>query len=118
MRGVTVTATSTVPGTTAAAATVTTGVTGTFRLNVPFGSYTIAASAANHVFGYPATGQVVNVAPGQSVNFGAIRAKSAVTNDGSNQRVVIQVSPAALNGTSVWFVAEGGSAVRAVGAKP
>ena len=56
----------------------TTGVTGTFSLNVPFGSYTVAASLANHIFGYPTTGQVVSVAPGQSVNFGNIQARTAM----------------------------------------
>ena len=54
----------------------TTGVTGSFTLNVPFGSYTIAASLANHTFGYPPTGQVVNVAPGQTVNYGSIQART------------------------------------------
>ena len=73
--GVVVSATST---TNARAYADTTGVTGTFSLNVPFGGYTIAASLANHSFSYPATGQVVNVAPGQQVNFGAIRAKTAM----------------------------------------
>ena len=55
----------------------TTGVTGTFSLNVPFGGYTIAASLENHIFDGPATGWVVNVAPGQSVSFGDIKAKTA-----------------------------------------
>ena len=66
----------------------TTGVTGTFSLNVPFGGYTIAASLANHIFDGPATGWVVNVAPGQSVNFGAIQAKTAMARDVSAVRVV------------------------------
>ena len=34
----------------------TTGVTGTFSLSVPFGSYTIAVSLAGHTFDYPTTG--------------------------------------------------------------
>ena len=55
----------------------TTGVTGTFSLNVPFGSYTIAASLDQHTFDYPTTGQVVSVAPGQQVSFGSIQAKTA-----------------------------------------
>ena len=73
--GVAVSATSTADATMMYADT--TGVTGTFSLNVPFGSYTIAASLANHTFDYPTTGQVVSVAPGQSVNFGSIQAKTA-----------------------------------------
>ena len=55
----------------------TTGVTGTFSLNVPFGGYTVAASLGNYTFDYPTTGQVVNVAPGQTHNFGSIQAKTA-----------------------------------------
>ena len=55
----------------------TTGVTGTFSLSVPFGSYTIAASLANHTFDYPVTGQVVSVPPGEPVAFGSIQAKTA-----------------------------------------
>ncbi len=51
----------------------TTGVTGTFSLSVPFGSYMIAASAANVTFKYPTTGQTVNVGPGQSLNYGDIQ---------------------------------------------
>ncbi|MCY3705851.1 MAG: hypothetical protein OXH08_10150, partial [Gammaproteobacteria bacterium] len=65
----------------------TTGVTGTFSLNVPFGGYTIEAALDNHIFGYPATGQVVNVAPGQVVNFGAIQAKTAMARGVSAMRV-------------------------------
>ena len=61
-----------------ATADATTGRTGTFSLNVPFGSYKIEASLADHTFTYPTTGRVVNVAPGQSVSFGSIQAKSAM----------------------------------------
>ena len=73
--GVAVSATSTADATMMFADT--TGVTGSFSLNVPFGSYTVAASLGNHTFGYPTTGQVVNVAPGQQVSFGDIEAKTA-----------------------------------------
>ena len=52
-----------------------TGVTGTFSLNVPFGSYDIGASSeGNYTFTYPNDVQRVNVAPGQSVNYGDIKA--------------------------------------------
>ena len=58
----------------------TTGVTGSFSLSVPFGGYTIGASLANHIFDPPSalTGWVVNTAPGQTVNFGSIQAKTAM----------------------------------------
>ena len=74
MSGVTVTATTAADADATATATYTTGTTGTFSLNVPFGSYKIEASLENHTFTYPRTGQVVNVAPGQNVSFGSIRA--------------------------------------------
>ena len=75
MRKVVVTATP--AGETAAAATDTTGTTGTFSLNVPFGNYDIAASADDHIFTYPNGLQRVNIGPGQGVSYGAIQAKSA-----------------------------------------
>ena len=55
----------------------TTGVTGAFSLNVPFGTYTITATLENHIFGFPATGQVVGVTAGQDYTFGKIQAKTA-----------------------------------------
>ena len=57
----------------------TTGVTGSFSLSVPYGGYTLAASLMGHVFEAPSavTGWVVNTAPGQTVSFGSIKAKSA-----------------------------------------
>ena len=57
----------------------TTGVTGRFSLSVPFGGYTIAASLGNYTFDAPSavTGWVRNTAPGQTVNFGSIQAKTA-----------------------------------------
>ncbi|MDE0650620.1 MAG: carboxypeptidase regulatory-like domain-containing protein, partial [Gammaproteobacteria bacterium] len=62
-----------------AADTARTGVTGTFSLSVPFGSYTIEATLENHTFDPPSsvTGWAVNTAPGQTVNFGSIQAKTA-----------------------------------------
>ena len=54
----------------------TTGVTGAFSLNVPFGTYTMDATLKDHTFGWPATGQVVGAAPGQQVNFGKVQAKT------------------------------------------
>ena len=61
---------------TAAADTMTTGRSGTFSLNVPFGNYDIVASADDHSFTYPNSLQRVNVGPGQSVNYGNIQAMS------------------------------------------
>ena len=57
----------------------TTGVTGSFSLSVPYGGYTLAASLGNYTFDAPSviTGWVVNTAPGQTVNFGSIQAKTA-----------------------------------------
>ena len=57
----------------------TTGVTGTFSLNVPFGGYTIGAKKGNYTFDPPSavTEWVVNTAPGTPVNFGNIQAKTA-----------------------------------------
>ena len=59
----------------------TTGVTGAYSLSVPHGSYTLAASLANHTFDGPATGWVVNTAPGQTVTFGDIQAMTAMARD-------------------------------------
>ncbi len=87
MRSVVVTATP--AGETAAAATDTTGSTGTFSLNVPFGNYDIAASADDHIFTYPNGLQRVNVGPGQGVSYGSIQAKSAMARNvtATRQRV-------------------------------
>ena len=63
----------------------TTGVTGSFSLSVPFGSYNIAASSAgNYTFTYPNGVQTVNVAPGQSVNYGDIKAADGPPPPSSN----------------------------------
>ena len=56
----------------------TTTTAGTFLLSVPFGSYTLNASKANHTFDIPAAYRTVNVAPGQSVNIGSITAKTGM----------------------------------------
>ncbi len=57
----------------------TTATTGTFSLSVPFGSYTIMASLADHIFEIPAQYRAaVNVAPGQVVNIGTIQAATAM----------------------------------------
>ena len=81
MSGVTVTATE--AGAEAGADptdTDTTSRTGTFALNVPFGSYDIAASTGKDddgvSFDIPTGFGTVNVAPGQTVNVGTIQAKS------------------------------------------
>ena len=72
MQGVGISATAV--GETAAAVTMTTGVTGTFSLSLPFGIYDINASAASHSFKYPNGNTRVSVAPGQSVSYGDIQA--------------------------------------------
>ncbi len=51
----------------------TTRSTGTFRLSVPFGSYDIKATEADHEFDYP-NGQRITVAPGTTRAFGDIMA--------------------------------------------
>ena len=77
LSGVAISATSTTDAT--VVVHDTTGVTGRFSLSVPFGGYTIAASLGNYTFDAPSavTGWVRNTAPGQTVNFGDIQAKSA-----------------------------------------
>ena len=77
MGGVTVTATNVVPGAAGDDVSSTSTARGTFVLSVPFGTYDIEASAANHVFGYPNDNQRVSVAPGQAYDFGTIRAMTA-----------------------------------------
>ena len=81
MGGVTVTATEAgaAEGAEATDSSTTTG-TGTFSLNVPFGSYDIVASTGKDddgvSFDIPTGFGTVNVAPGQTVNVGTIQAKS------------------------------------------
>ena len=73
----------------------TTGVTGTFSLSVPYGSYNIAASSeGNYTFTYPNGVTTVNVAPGQSVNYGDIQAASRPPQDPPNDPPAFS-SPAA-----------------------
>ncbi len=74
MGGVEVTATNVIAGRAGDEASSTTNARGTFVLSVPFGTYEIAASATNHTFSYPTTGQTVSVAPGQALEFGDIHA--------------------------------------------
>ncbi len=76
MGGVTVTATNVVAGAAGDDVLSTSNARGTFVLSVPFGAYDIEASLANHSFKYPNDNQRVSVAPGQSLNFGAIEALS------------------------------------------
>ena len=77
LSGVTITAT--LSGASAAAATSTTGRTGSFSLSVPFGTYTIAATLAGHNFTWPTAhpNGLVNTAPGQTVDMGTIKATTA-----------------------------------------
>ncbi len=86
MQGVLVSATP--AGGTAPTDTMTTGTTGTFSLSVPFGAYTIAATADNHTFSYPNTGQLVNVAHGQNYGFGDIQAVTFAPTITSATRVI------------------------------
>ena len=74
LAGVFISATST--GAAAAADTLTTGVTGTFSLSVPFGNYDISASASGYSFAYPNNVRRVNVGPGQSVSYGDIQGRT------------------------------------------
>ena len=74
--GVEVTATNVVAGGANADVSSTSNARGTFRLSVPFGVYDIAASLDNYTFSYPNNNQRVNVAPGQTLDFGDIEAMS------------------------------------------
>ena len=76
--GVTVTAMNVVEGAAGDEVEATSNARGTFVLSVPFGTYDIAASLDNHIFGYPNDNQRVSVAPGQSLDFGVIAAKTAM----------------------------------------
>ena len=78
MGGVEVTATNVVEGAAGDDVSSTSNARGTFVLSVPFGTYDIAAELENHVFGYPNDNQRVSVAPGQSLDFGVIAAKTAM----------------------------------------
>ena len=91
MGGVEVTATSVVEGAAGDDVSSTSNARGTFVLSVPFGTYDIAASAENHIFGYPNENQRVSVAPGQSLNFGTILAKTAMARNVAATRLVIPV---------------------------
>ena len=90
MSGVTVTATA--AGDAAdTVAMATTRSTGTFSLNVPFGSYVLAVSTAEAgvSFEIPAVYRLlVNVAPGQSVNIGTIDAMSPTARNVKAARVL------------------------------
>ena len=67
----------------------TTGTTGTFSLNVPFGSYTLMATKANFTFEIPAAYRAaVSVAPGQVVNVGTIQAMTFVGSNVKGIRVI------------------------------
>ncbi len=89
MRGVEVTATKV--GETKAAATDTTGATGTFSLSVPFGNYTVAASADDLTFAYTNNLQTVNLGPGQSHSFGDIQTMTFAAVSVKATRTVVEV---------------------------
>ena len=67
----------------------TSNARGTFVLSVPFGTYDIEAALENHIFGYPNDNQRVSTAPGQSLNFGDIRAKTAMARNVTATRLVV-----------------------------
>ena len=87
MGDVSVTATNVVEGAAGDAVSSTTNARGTFVLSVPFGTYDITASADNHVFDYPNDNQRVSTAPGQSLNFGAIQARTMMARNVTATRV-------------------------------
>ncbi len=77
-----------------AVSTDTTGVTGVFSLNVPFGSYSLGFTAANHEFVIPPQyATAVNVAPGQVVNVGLVQARTFAASDVSAARVLTADDP-------------------------
>ncbi len=66
--------TATLVGADDPAAMYTTRGSGSFSLSVPFGSYDIAATEADHSFEYPNGSQRITVAPGTTHSFGNIMA--------------------------------------------
>ena len=54
----------------------TSNARGTFVLSVPFGVYDIEAKRTNYTFKYPNDNKRVNVAPGQTLNYGDIDAET------------------------------------------
>ncbi|MYD95197.1 MAG: hypothetical protein F4Y02_16265, partial [Chloroflexi bacterium] len=78
LAGVTVTATSTAEGATTAADTDMTNAVGQFTLSVPpVSTYRITATLGNHVFTYPNNNQTIFAGPGQTADFGRIKAATA-----------------------------------------
>ncbi len=71
--------TATMSGATTPAAEATTGRTGSFSLSVPFGTYTVEATLADHNFTYPTAhpNGLVNTNSGQFVDMGTIKATTA-----------------------------------------
>ncbi len=64
----------------------TTGETGVFTFNVPFGAYDVAASKDMWGFVYPSGSQRVSVAPGESKDYGTIDARTWVLRNVSAER--------------------------------
>ena len=87
--GVEVTATN-VTDSAATEVSSTSNARGTFVLSVPFGTYDVEASLANHIFAYPNENQRVSTAPGQSLNFGDIQAKTAMARNVAATRLVVR----------------------------
>ncbi len=78
LAGVTVTATSTAEGATTPADMTTTNSVGQFTLSVPpVSTYRIEATLGNHVFTYPNNNQTIFAGPGQTADFGRIKAATA-----------------------------------------
>ena len=88
--GVEVTATNVVDDA-ATEVSSTSNARGTFVLSVPFGTYDIEASLANHIFAYPNDNQRVSTSPGQTRNYGDIRAKTAMARNVAATRLVVPV---------------------------
>ncbi len=65
---------------------MTTGETGVFTFNVPFGAYDVAVSKNRWGFVYPNGSQRVSVAPGESKDYGTIDARTWVLRNVSVER--------------------------------
>ena len=76
----------------------TSNARGTFVLSVPFGVYDITATLANHIFAYPNDNQRVSTAPGQTLDYGDIRAKTAMARNVTATRLS---GPVLVDGDSV-----------------
>ncbi len=100
LSGVKVTVTK--AGESTATDSTTTGETGVFTFNVPFGAYDVAASRDKWGFVYPNGSQRVSVAPGEDKDYGTIDARTWTLREVSAKRGPAWVdSVANANGDSV-----------------